>query len=277
MIEVAGVDAHRVDVLDGADDDAVVRLVADHLHLEFLPAEHQFLDQHLGRGRGVEAALDDVEELLAVIGDAAAGAAEGEGRADDRRQADGLHRLERIDQRMGKLGARRLQADPPHCLAEQLAVLGLVDRFRRCADHLDAELVEHAHLAQRQRRVECRLAAHGGQQHQLVVRPALALLRDDLGDDLRGDRLDIGGVGQLRIGHDRRRVGVDEDHPVALVLERLDGLGAGIVELAGLADDDRSGADDEDRVDVGALRHGSGANKTPARQPLRGESQVVSG
>jgi hypothetical protein len=36
---VAGVHAHRVEVLDGADDDAVVLVVAHDLHLEFLPAE----------------------------------------------------------------------------------------------------------------------------------------------------------------------------------------------------------------------------------------------
>ena len=125
---IPGVDAHRIDVLDRADDDAVVRAVADHLHLEFLPAEHRLLDQHLGGGRGVEPALDDLEELLAVIGDAAAGAAEGEGRPDDRRQADHVERLQCIDQRVGQLRARRLEADLPHRLAEQLAVLGLVDR-----------------------------------------------------------------------------------------------------------------------------------------------------
>ena len=39
---VAGVHAHRIEVLDRADDDAVVALVAHHLHLEFLPAEHRF-------------------------------------------------------------------------------------------------------------------------------------------------------------------------------------------------------------------------------------------
>ena len=33
---------------------------------------------------------------------------------------------------------------------------------------------------------------------------------------------------------------------IALVLQRLAGLRAGIVELAGLADDDRPGADDQD-------------------------------
>ena len=53
---IAGVHAHRIDVLDGADDDGVVGAVAHDLHLEFLPAEHGFLDQHLVGGRGVEPA-----------------------------------------------------------------------------------------------------------------------------------------------------------------------------------------------------------------------------
>ena len=82
------------------------------------------------------------------------------------------------------------------------------------------------------------------------------LLGDDLGDDFRRDRLDIGRIRQVRIGHDRRRVGVDEDDPVAFLLQRLAGLRAGIVEFASLADDDRTRADDEDRFDVLALWHG---------------------
>src|SRR5690606_22352084 len=76
---IARMHAHRVHVLDGADDDAVVRLVADDLHLVFLPAEDGLLDQHFRGGGGVEAALDDLEEFGAVVGDAAARAAEREG------------------------------------------------------------------------------------------------------------------------------------------------------------------------------------------------------
>jgi hypothetical protein len=49
---------------------------------------------------------------------------------------------------------------------KQLAVLGLVDGLGGGADHLDVELVEHAHLAERQRAVERGLAAHGGQQRK---------------------------------------------------------------------------------------------------------------
>jgi hypothetical protein len=77
---IAGMHAHRIDVLDRADDDAVVRLVAHDLHLVFLPAEQRFLDQNLGGRRGVEAALATISlELFLVVGDAAAGAAHGEG------------------------------------------------------------------------------------------------------------------------------------------------------------------------------------------------------
>ena len=47
---VAGMHAHRIEVLDRADDDAIVVLVAHHLHLELFPAEHRFLDQHLEVG-----------------------------------------------------------------------------------------------------------------------------------------------------------------------------------------------------------------------------------
>ena len=47
---VAGMDAHRIDVFDGADDDGIVGPVADHLHLELFPAKQAFVDQHLCDG-----------------------------------------------------------------------------------------------------------------------------------------------------------------------------------------------------------------------------------
>ena len=55
--------------------------VAHHLHLEFFPADHRLLDQHLADRRGVEPPPHDRLELLGVVGDAAAGAAQRERRA----------------------------------------------------------------------------------------------------------------------------------------------------------------------------------------------------
>ena len=52
--------------------------VAHHLELEFFPAEHRLLDQHLVRSATPRGRGADGVELLAVVGDAAAGAAERE-------------------------------------------------------------------------------------------------------------------------------------------------------------------------------------------------------
>ena len=83
---VPGVHAHRVHVLDRADDDEVVGDVAHHLELEFLPADDRLLDQDLVDGAQVEAAARELAELLDVVGDAAADAAQGERRPDDCRE-----------------------------------------------------------------------------------------------------------------------------------------------------------------------------------------------
>ena len=58
-------------------------------------------------------------------------------------------------------------------------------------------------------------------------------------DDLRGgDRLDVGGVGHFRIGHDGGRVGIDQnDALMPSSRQHAAGLGARIIEFRGLADD----------------------------------------
>jgi hypothetical protein len=122
---------------------AVVRAVAHHLHLIFLPAEHRFLDQHLGGRGGVEPAGDDLEELLAVVGDAAAGAAQREARPDDRREPDLEQRDERFaapsrSSRLCAIAERGLSSPIFHRVAELLPVLGLLDRLGIGADQLDA-------------------------------------------------------------------------------------------------------------------------------------------
>ncbi len=90
-------------------------------------------------------------------------------------------------------------------------------------------------------RVERRLAAQGCQNG---VR---AFELDDLLDVFRRDRFDIGRVGELGVGHDRGGIGVDEDDSIALVTQHAACLCARVVELTCLADDDRAGADHQDR------------------------------
>ena len=110
---------------------------------------------------------------------------------------------------------------------------------------------KRAVFMQRHSQVEGGLAAEGGQKR---VR---TLLLDDLGDHLGNQRLDVGAVGERGVGHDGGRVGVDQHDLETLLHEHLAGLGAGVVELAGLPDHDGTGSEQEDLVDIGAAGHGS--------------------
>ena len=155
------------------------------------------------------------------------------------------------------------QADLPHRVLEEQPVLGLLDGFDFGADQLDAVLVEHAGFGQLHGKIEAGLAADGGEQS---IRTFAANHFFGEGD---AERLDVGAVGQLGIGHDGGRIGIDQHHFVAVGLERLAGLRAGIVELAGLADDDRAGADDQDAMEVVAAGHSGCTRRIDGGSPYQ--------
>ncbi len=207
--------------------------------------------------RKLEALADDRDKLLVRVGDAAAGAAERKARTQHAGVAHALGDGLGICDGIGIAGACHLEADLGHGLVEKLAVLAALDGGKVAADHLDAVLVERAVLGELDGGVEAGLAAERGQQRVGV------LFLDHALDELGGDGLHVGAVGKTRVGHDRGRVGVDEDDLVTVLFEDLAGLGARIVELAGLADHDGAGADDENALDIGTFGH---VSSPPSRQ-----------
>ena len=148
-----------------------------------------------------------------------------------------------------ELRLRRLEADLAHRVFEEQAVFGLLDGVDLGADQFHAVLIEHAVLGQFHGEIQAGLAADGGEQR------VGALAADDFFEIGRGQRLDVGLVGEIGVGHDGGRIGIDQDHFVAVGAQRFGRLRAGIIELAGLADDDRAGADDQDAMKVGAPGH----------------------
>src|SRR5208282_2470866 len=223
----------RIEILDRADDHDVVGPVAHHLELELLPSFDRLLDQHLVAGRRSQAPGDLGAVVAGIARDRSARAAKRARGANYQRQsqaaADSLRVVLRVHDRRG----RNFQPDVQHRLFEQVAVLGLFYRVQLRADQLDLEAFEHARFGQLDRKVERGLAAYRRQQG--VGTFAL----DYFGNHAGGHRLDIGPVGQIRIGHDRRRIGVDQDDLQTFLAQRLQSLSARVVELAGLADHDR--------------------------------------
>ena len=249
---ITGMHAHRVQIFDGTDDDAIIRAVADHFHFKLFPAQHAFFHQHFTGHGSRQARGDDLFEFLTIIGDAATRAAEREGRANDARQPHNLQRIPSFGHCMGDFAFRAFNADFGHGIAEFLPVFGFIYHFRLGADQFAAVFFQNAGLGKFQRCIQRSLSAHGGQQS---IR---AFLSDDFFNDFDRDGFDIGGIRQPRIGHDRGRVGIHQNDAIALSTQSLACLRAGIIEFAGLADDDRPGADDHDGFNVSALRHGSG-------------------
>ena len=64
-------------------------------------------------------------------------------------------------------------------------------------------------------------------------------------------------VGHAGVGHDGGGIRIGQHDFVSESAQRLARLGPGIVEFARLADDDRTGADDQNFLDVFPLCHDS--------------------
>ena len=155
-------DPHRVQILHVADGDAVVRTVAHHLVLDFLPAHQRLFHQDLGDGAGVEAAPYDDIEFPGCLGDAAAGAPEGVGGADHQRQAEILGGAPRLVEGADDRGRRRGLANGREQRPEPLAVLGVLDRLQRRAEEPHVVLFENAGVGELDREVEPRLPPRVG-------------------------------------------------------------------------------------------------------------------
>ena len=171
------------------------------------------LDEDLADGAGGEArAAARRANSLGRGGDAGALAAEDEGRADDHRQADLARRRPGPRPGCGRCPRRAPRGRSPAwpalnrsrssavAMASALAPISSACRARRARLALD----------QLHGQVERGLAAEGG-QHGVGLLPL-----DDLRQDVGVERLDVGGVGEVGVGHDRGRVRVGQDHPVAL-------------------------------------------------------------
>ena len=268
---VSGVHAHRIDVLHVADRDAGVPGVAHDLVLELLPAHERPLDEDLTDRRGADAPGRDGAELVVGRREPTTGAAERVRRPDHERVADAGGEGERVIDRVRDRRLRHRLADLHQKLLEGLAVLGLLDRAQGGPEHPHAVALEHPGLGELHGEVEAGLPAKRREQ------PIGALALDDPLEHLDGERLDVRHIRDTGVGHDRRGIGVDEDGRDPLLAERAAGLRPGVVELRGLADEDRPRADEQHlhdrrfcggRTIIGVPRpdgRRAGTHRTPAR------------
>lgn len=87
------------------------------------------------------------------------------------------------------------------------------------------------------------MSAHGGENGV-----NLSLFEDgSKGFNVEGEEVNV--IGGHRIGHDGGWIGIDEGDFNSFFFKGASSLRAGIIEFAGLSDDDGTGTNDEDRFD----------------------------
>ena len=231
---IACVDTERVNIFNEADRDHVVVPVADYFELKLFPAENRFLDEDLMNEGCLQAAGHDDLELFPVVDKSAAGAAHRIGRTQNDRIAETVGDLKTFLHRVGYLAPGHLDAKLCHGLLEFDTVLAALNGVDLDTDDLDIVLVENAFLIELGGEIQTGLAAEVRQQG---VR---TLLRNDLFEPLDVQRFDIGDIGHFGIRHNSGRVRIDQNNFVAEAAEGLACLCAGVIELAGLTDHDRS-------------------------------------
>ena len=251
---VARMDAERVDILHGADGNAGVLGVAHHLVFDLLPANEAALDHHLTNRAGAQATLHALPVLLFGSNDAAARATEREGGANDGGETDlrerrlcSLHALVVVCP--VHHGARRcgLPNAIAH-LAEELAILRHLDCREWRSEEANWMSLEDTGIIERHRHVECRLSAESGKQ------PLRLLALDDALDHLDGEWLEVDNIGDRRVGHDCRRIGVHENRTDPFGTQRATSLCSRVIKLGGLTNHYRSRADDQNARRFGAHR-----------------------
>src|SRR5436189_3446121 len=150
---------------------------------------------------------------------------------------------------MGKASFGRWNADLIHRLFEKLAILADFDRVDVCTNQLDAVFFKNSLFVKLDRKIQTRLTANGGKQS---VGP---LFLDNGRRGFERKRFDIRSIRDFWIGHDRRRIGVDEYHFESFSFQSSASLRSRIIEFTCLSNDYRPRSDDQDLFNISSLRH----------------------
>ncbi len=251
---VPGVNAHWIEILDGADDHEVVAVIAHDFELVFFPTEDGFFDERFVNGAHIESVGDGFAKFFFVVGDGATGAAERERRANDERKAELIAEAQGVLCVIDERGRGHFETDFAAGVLEPQAVFGDFDGAQRSANHFDFVLFENSAFGELDGEIKRSLTANSRQERVRFF------AFENLLEIFLRERLDVGAVGQFRIGHDGRGIGIDEHDFVPFSAQRFAGLRTGIVEFAGLPDDNGPRTDNQDFLDVSAFWHRLWAN-----------------
>ncbi|CAI6053242.1 unnamed protein product [Clonostachys chloroleuca] len=163
------------------------------------------------------------------------------GGTDNHRETNILDAFHGFCDVVGGGGLGTLLANGLHASGKELTILSRDDGINGGTENLDTELLKL--ILELDTDLESGLTTKGN------VDGVGALVLDDLADELSVDREEVHLVGETLGGLNGGNVGVDEHRVDAFLLQSLDGLTTGVIELAGLTDAQATTAQDKDLLD----------------------------
>ncbi|OQC02480.1 MAG: hypothetical protein BWX80_03111 [Candidatus Hydrogenedentes bacterium ADurb.Bin101] len=269
---VSGVHTHGIQVFNGTDDNHIIVEITHDLQFIFFPANHGFFNEDFRYGAGVQSVFDGMEVFVFIEGKARAGTAQGKGRAYHRGISDLFSKGMGLFDGMNHLAAGHVQADPFHGFLEQAPVFRFFYGAQFRADEFAAVFMQDALFCKGDGQVQPGLAAYCGQKC------IGAFPLDDTFQKGHGKRFNIYPLRSFRVGHDRGRIAVDQDHRIAFFPQGLAGLGAAVVKFAGLADNDRPASNKHDFPEVSSFGHNGyrlGCRKYARRATIREQVALI--
>src|SRR5262249_1950212 len=146
---VSRVHAHRIEVLDAADDHDVILEIAHNLQLKFFPSDNRFFDQNLVGGAQIQPPPSQFFKLFCIERNAPSGSSQREGRPYDGGISNPFDDLQSLVEIMGNTAFRSLEIDLTHGVLEQLSILSNLDGFDLCPDQFYAILIQDSFLRER--------------------------------------------------------------------------------------------------------------------------------
>ena len=226
-------DTHRVDVFNRADDNRIVSRVAHQFEFVFFPAEYRLFEQNLARRAFVKPVLDHSAKLWLVMGETGTEPSHRE-RGSNHHGISGLgDECERSIHRFHDNALRDIGSTVEHQVFENLPIFAPLNRLEFCSDEFNVVLRQDSLF------VKCHCGVQRGLTTECRQNRIGFFLSDDCFNCRCRNRLDVGRIREIGIGHDGCRIRIDENDPNALLAKDAAGLSARIVELGRLPNHDR--------------------------------------
>ena len=232
-------DTDRVYIFHVADDDTVIRFITHDFIFDFFPAGYRPFDKNLINRAEFNTPRCYHEQFIIIIGNTAASPPQGEGRPYNDWVADFFSKGHGRRNVFENIAFRYRLIDVFHGFFEEFAVFRFFNSRKTCPQQLYMILFQYAGIGQFDSHIQSHLAPQCRQQ---TVR---TFLFDDFCHIIQGNRFYINPVGDVFIGHDSRRITIDQDDFQSFFFQGPAGLGTGIVKFSSLTDNNRARTDNE--------------------------------